>query len=238
MNIANRADLEKRLARVVGKALGEQRKQIVDLLGDPPNLDNLTPATWEALDASLRAALAPELQAIYLEQARAMLEEDALGVDWALVNQAAADWASRYSFELVKGIGDNSRAALQSAVSAYFEQGQTIGQLEGQLVDLFGPVRAESISVTEVTRAASMGESEIVSELAGTGIEMDEFWETNNDELVCPICGAAHHKEKDEPIDREPFNGKSWGEVYPDGPPAHPRCRCNKNHALRGGKKK
>lgn len=221
--VPRREKVEAQIARVVGRALAGQRQKIVGWLGDPPNVDNITAERWDELARDLRGALGPELQALFVAQAEAMLADLPAGVDWALVNAAAANWASAYTFDLVTGINETSRSALQSSVSAYFEQGQTIGQLEDAIAPTFGPVRAESIAVTEVTRAASQGESEIARELRAEGIELDEYWETDNDELVCPVCGAAHGKERNEPISEPPFNGRGWGEVYPAGPPAHPR---------------
>ncbi len=217
-DVANREDLEAQIARLVGRVLGSQRKQIVEWLGDPPKAENITAERWEELAKEMRGALGPELQKLFISQAEAMLADVPAGVDWALVNKAAADWASRYTFELVKGITDNSRAALQSAVSAYFEQGQTIGQLEDAIAPTFGPVRAEAIAVTEVTRAAMEGEAETVKELAAEGIEMVAVWQTRNDELVCTICGPRHNKKQGDGWDKEE--------------PAHPRCRCWVNHEL------
>ncbi len=238
-DVLNRGEVEKELAHIVARALGEQRKKILELLGDPPNLDNLTKEAQEELSKILRASLGPQLQEIFLQQAKQMLEEQTIGVDWALVNTAAADWASKYTFELVKDIDKRSQELLQQAVSTYYRDGQTLGQLEAALVETYGPVRAEIIATTETTRAAVQGESSVAAELAEQGILMDEIWVTENDEIVrkCPICWPAHQKRRDEPIDAEYYGGRSWGEVHPDGPPGHPRCRCWTIHELPSGKR-
>lgn len=238
-DVPNRAAVEKELARIVARALGEQRKKVLELLGDPPNLDNLTKEAQEELSKILRASLGPQLQAIFLQQAQQMLEEQAIGVDWALVNQAAADWAGQYTFALVKDIDEKSRALLQQAVSTYYRDGQTLGQLEAALAQTYSsPVRAEMIATTETTRAAVQGEASVAAELADLGIAMVEIWVTENDAIVrkCPICWPAHKKRRDESIDAEFYGGRSWGEVHPDGPPGHPRCRCWTIHELPKGK--
>jgi len=90
-------------------------------------------------------------------------------------------------------------------------------QLTAQILELIGsPIRAEMIAVTEVTRAASEGEQAVARELARQGIIMTPFWNTNRDELVCPICEPRNNQE------------------ITDGmfPPAHPRCRCWVNYEL------
>jgi len=41
-------------------------------------------------------------------------------------------------------------------------------------------------------------------------------WNTMQDEVVCPVCGPLEGAPKGE-----------WGGQFPDGPPAHPNCRCS-----------
>lgn len=157
----------------------------------------------------------------------------AIGADWALVNEAASAWASQYSYDLVQGITAHTREALQHAVSGFFEEALSRDELVGRISGLFGPVRAEMIAVTEVTRAASEGQQGLVTEVAGQGIEMVAAWSTRNDELVCPICGPLHGRDADGyeagrvPYWIHPVSGERYGK-----PPAHPRCRCNDNWRL------
>jgi len=215
-DVSNRDELERRLARKIGKVQRAQMGKLLELLGDPPDLNNVTPDFWTLAGKELAAVLLPILEDIFLEQARVLLTAQPIGVDWALINRAAVDWARAYGFNLVTGVNATSQAGLQSAVSAYFEQGLTIGDLEKKLGNLFGPVRAEMIAVTEVTRASVEGERAIAGEIAKQGIDMIPIWQTNRDDLVCPICGPRHKK----PIADGIF------------PPAHPRCRCWVNHEL------
>jgi SPP1 gp7 family putative phage head morphogenesis protein len=95
-----------------------------------------------------------------------------------------------------------------------------MGDLRGRLGRIYSPVRAEMIAVTEVTRAAAEGERATVREIEKEGIRMVEVWQTNNDSLVCPICGPRHGKKV----------GDGWSKN--DGPPAHPRCRCWLTHTF------
>ena len=148
-----------------------------------------------------------------------LAEFDFLGVEWGLVNEAAANWARQYTFELVKDLVDTSRRTLQKLIPQYFEQQMTQGQLREMLTPLFGPVRAEMIATTEVTRAASEGEQGIAKELSLQGIDMVPIWLTNNDEIVrrCPVCWPRHNK----PIEDGQY------------PPGHPRCRCWVGHVFK-----
>ena len=215
-DLANRDKLEKQYMRLLAKLLNAYGGRLLEELGDPPDLANLPPDFWDREAEELVRALAPFGERVYLDAAAQMMETLPSGVDWALVNEAAVTWANQYTFELVRGITQTNINLLQTSVSAYFDQGQTIGELEQRLLNAFGPIRAEMIAVTEVTRAASEGEQQIAKELAEQGIHLLPIWQTNNDALVCPICGPKHNKEiKDG--------------VYP---PAHPRCRCWVNHEI------
>ena len=149
------------------------------------------------------------------------------GVDWDLVNEGAASWARDHGGKLVKDISTTTRRGVGNAVSNFYTEAQTMGELTGNMTTfrdnlgtVFSPQRAEMIAITEVTRSAVQGEREMAKELAKEGIIMVEVWQTRNDDLVCKIC--------------EPRNGKEQGDGWTenDGPPGHPRCRCNVRHEL------
>jgi hypothetical protein len=212
-DLASRAEWEARLARANGK-LGQQAlNEIMDALGDPPSAANITPALWEKMSAAQLEVLIPVLRDIYLEAAKQMIDDyPAIGVDWGLVNNQALEWSRKYGFELVRGITETSKEGLQSAVGSFFEQQWTMGDLRGALEGTFGPVRAEMIAATEVTRASVQGEMDLVDQLKEQGFEMVAIWQTSNDERVCPLCG--------------PLDGTKQGEGWDDPPPLHVRCRC------------
>lgn len=215
-DIPNRTQLEADLARRFSRLSADHRRKLLSLLGDPPDLGNVPQSFWDDVAGELNGAITPFLTEVYMDAAEALIGTVPIGVDWGLVNERAASWARQYGFDLVRGITATSRRATQEAVSAFFAQAQTRADLEARLARIYGTVRAESIAVTEVTRAASQGEQAIAKELADMGVGMIPKWFTLNDELVCPICGPRHNK------------------VIEDGeyPPAHPRCRCHVNYEL------
>lgn len=211
-DIPNRDDLEKQLAKVLGNLLHSQMGKLLELMGDPPDISKVPPEFWDEGGVEFRDKVRPFLNSLFVDQAKTAMDSLSIGVNWTLINERAAIWASQYTFDLVRGITDTSRSYLQGAIERYFRDGQTIGELQDALMGAYGPVRAEMIAVTEVTRAAVQGEIAVFEELAQEGIEMAQVWNTNNDELVCPICGPRNQKKK----------GQGWTEP----PPAHPRCRC------------
>ena len=225
-DIPNRDELERQYGRVMASILRRQMGELLELMGDPPDLSKVPPDFWARHGKEAEAKLRPFGEKVYLEAAERMLAEVPIGVDYTLVNEAAMRWANRYTFDLVTDLTDTSRRGLQQAVSGYFREGQTLAELQAEVASfkdragrLFGPTRAEMIARTEVTRAAVEGQRAAVREsdaiLQKYGIKpMVEVWRTRNDELVCPICGPRHGKKE----------GDGWQKG--DGPPAHPRCRC------------
>lgn len=209
-DFAKRSDWEAELARALARLQQRELKLLMDALGDPPDLNNLHPEFWNEFSTTLRGELVPTLEKIFLDSAEQLLGTSSIGVDWDLVNQAATDWAARYGYDLVRGITDNTRAALQQKVSSYFQNGWTQQALRDSLQSLFGPVRAEMLSVTEVTRAAVQGELAVVREIEKNGIALKPFFQTNEDSFVCPVCSPLNEKQVE-----------AW-----QFPPRHPRCRC------------
>lgn len=212
MELAGRDEIERRLARKLGRLGQEQVRQVLDMLGNPPKFENITPELWEALGADIQGILQPELEAIFRGQIGQLMVSSGVGVDWGLINARAAEWAREYSYELVKGITNTTRDALRQQVEGFFTDRRTLGDLEASISQLFGPVRAEMIAVTETTRASVQGELAFGEELRVLGLQSVEVWQTNHDELVCPICS--------------PLNQRPRGQGWNVPPPAHPRCRC------------
>ena len=215
-DIPNRDELERRLARMLGKLNRAHLGRLIELLGDPPLIENVPESFWLEAGEEMGAALTPFAESVYLASAARLLNESPIGVDWNLINEQAAAWADNYAFDLISGINRTSRDAVSRAISGYFREGQTIGQLTDRLSNIYSPIRAEMIAVTEVTRASVQGELAIAKELEAQGVRMIAEFQTNKDERVCPIC--------------MPLDGKVVTEN--EHPPRHPRCRCWINHTF------
>ena len=199
----------------VAQALQARWRALLEALGDSPEMPERE--YWDEEQRELRQGILPGMEQVALEGAQvAVAELEALGLmlDWTLVNQAAADWARQYTFELVKGITKTSRKALQTQLANWIESGEALPDLARRLETIYGPVRAEMIAVTEATRAYAEGNTKTwgISDVVEA-----RRWNTANDDDVCRICA--------------PLNGevRKLGEAFTGGienPPAHPRCRC------------
>lgn len=228
-DIPNREKLEAELARALAKLGGEHLAELVKLLGDPPDVDRVPASFWRTYGDDLREKLAPFLEKVYRDGIAAGRENlpRVAGVNWSLANQTAADWAESYTFDLVTGITDTTRELIAGSVQEAIEGGLSRAELADLLAPTFGPVRAEMIAVTEVTRAVAEGEAAAVDALGEAGFEMVGEWQTANDELVCPICEPLNGQQAVDGV----FTHPETGDTY-DLPPAHPRCRCTVGYTM------
>jgi SPP1 gp7 family putative phage head morphogenesis protein len=129
-------------------------------------------------------------------------------IDWDLVNEDARAWASQYAGTLVDGLTQTSLTVLQGGLADFIEGKLTYRDLIAHLAPTFGSQRANTVAVTEITRAFSAGSR---AAWQRTGVVQFFTWETTNDERTCPYCQPRQ------------------GVVYPlnaEMPPAHVRCRC------------
>ena len=151
-----------------------------------------------------------------------VLFDDAVGLtmDYTLTNAAAAKWASKYTFDLIKGINDTTQNVLQGIFKTFVDTpGMTIGDVVNLLP--YTEARALNIAVTETTRIYARADL-----LAGEALKEEypdvdviRTWWTNLDPpRLCEVCEALHGKEV---LLGEFFDGRF------EGPPdPHIGCRC------------
>lgn len=174
--------------------------------GEMPPDDILTDAFTRVLRPALVEVAADE----FLRQG----VQVGVQFDSAIVNQQMVDWAQGYTFDLVTKLTETTRKTLQQAIQQFASTpGMTRGQLEALILPAFGPVRAEMIAVTEVTRAAQAGVDAYQTELATAGVPSERIYRTSADEKVCPVCAPSNGKPESEWEGRGP-------------PPRHVKCRC------------
>lgn len=130
-------------------------------------------------------------------------------VDLNLLNEAAHAYAQQHTFELVSGVTETSQKVLQAQFSEWIASGEPLPKLVDALAPMFGPVRADMIASTEITRAYHNSNVLAWKEYGADGWT----YQTAVDDIVCPICGPLHDREF--PLDETE-----------NAPPVHPRCRC------------
>lgn len=218
--------MEREFQAAVGRALNALRLDLVRGLNDG-NVGQLTARLDdEAVTRPFQDAIVRQLQRVALagsEFGREQVETYVFGTRkavevgmWELANNAAAQWAMSYGYELVRGLLQTTRDALQAEVAEYIRNSETIGQLTARIRQSsgFSEQRARRIAITEITRAFAIGG---LQAWKASGVIEQREWRTNSDEKVCPQCG--------------PLDGKVVGlnEEFDEGvisPPRHPSCRC------------
>jgi SPP1 gp7 family putative phage head morphogenesis protein len=217
---------EREMEAAIARALNRLRIDVAKDITDGNVQDMVSRLKDSEFTRPFQDAIVTELQRVSLagsDFGRQQVERFVFGTGkalevgmWELANNAAAQWALRYGYDLVRGLLDTTRDRLQKEIAEYVQNSQTIGQLVSRIRgdNLFGEERARMIAVTEVTRAFAAGNMEA---WRASGVIEKRQFNVNRDELVCPICG--------------PLNGKVVGldEEFDegiDGPPVHPRCRC------------
>jgi hypothetical protein len=207
---AARLAAERALRDKLAGALAAYRKKIQQAIARGETVD------YEAFMQALRVAIQPEVTALITQQALRTSAGVGIGFDPAVINLNAAVWARRYTYDLVTKLTDTTRKLVSEATASFVETpGMTQGDLEQLLESAFGPVRAEMIATTEVTRAYSEATNETKELVNQTGLQMHRVWLTSNDEKVCDICGPLNDTPESE-----------WANRFPSGPPAHVNCRC------------
>lgn len=212
----DRGAAERTLARAIAAHFANVWEWTADKIEKGGSVD-LTQISGE-----LRRIVENELLRTAREAALAQAESIGVEFDPAAINEVAARWARDYSYDLIKDLDDRTRAVVQDALTKWQTQaGMTRGDLTELLRPAFGRDRAEMIAVTETTRAFAQAQRIYQDLLAEQGVKMMRVWNTDNDDLVCPICRPLNGQTENE-------NGKFEsikGEI--ESPPAHVNCRCS-----------
>lgn len=197
-------DLYRRLVAILERSGSLTARQI--LRGEP--------VAFTVLDAQVKAALLGALTDAALARAQALAA--VIGPDFDPADLDVGAWAASYSAERAEQVTATTRGIVERVINqARATPGMPLADVARQLGPAFSARRAETIAVTEITRAASQATLHYQRYLKTHGLEFERIWQTNNDEHTCAIC--------------TPLNGKPeriWGQQFPDGAPAHTRCRC------------
>lgn len=179
-----------------------------------PLRDALIAILQDVAEAGADAGRGQIMAAVYGVKAEARI--DPAAVDWTAANNDAAQWATEYGYQLVRGITDTTRARIANEIRYFVDNSLTINQLRDRLMEgsLFSRARAGMIAATEVTRAYAEGNTRAWQK---SGVVEAREWVTANDEIVCKVCGPLHGSIAKM--------GDWFGGRYRN-PPAHVGCRC------------
>ena len=107
----------------------------------------------------------------------------AIEAEWELVNAEAADWARKYTYDLISGIHKTTRKRLQVGINNWIEAGETFPDLVRRVQKVYSnPIRAEMIAATEITRVYAEANTRAWE---ASGVVEAREWQTAADERVC-----------------------------------------------------
>jgi hypothetical protein len=78
-DIPNRDQLERKIARLLGRFNKTQLDELLELMGNSPNMNKVPPSFWTESEQALAAELIPVSEDVYLEAAARVLDEVPVG---------------------------------------------------------------------------------------------------------------------------------------------------------------
>lgn len=124
-----------------------------------------------------------------------------------------ADWLAKQIEDRVKEEVDRLKKEREDEAKQTEKPPKPIKPTD--LSTVIGPDNADNIAVTETTTADQAGLDDARSKVVKAGGIIVIIWVTEDDENVCPVCRPLHLQPEER-----------WREKFPNGTPAHPRCRC------------
>jgi hypothetical protein len=223
------AKLEKLLARYDRR----HRAMLKAALKEYGRVQDIPQEVWDAIEADMQNE----------EIAAAVLLAVIIGDEWTTdelrrqrvqttdysVNRYAIQ-AARQTQETAAQTTETLKSRLARKVEDMKASGPgSVGELtnagiDQALDDVLTAQRRATIATDQTTRAFTAGQKgaaergDGASTTAGQRVELELYWVTERDNLVCPRCAPLHDKPE-----------SVWGLVFPNGPgpEAHPNCRCS-----------
>ena len=205
--------------RIYNRIIKEMREKGEQWAKDIYNSD--TPET--SLREVIKPVLDTELGTTMGKRLDRLGTQFSIPVDTDSQQRYVQDWLGDYVPKTTDKIDQTTADRIKPIIEMYrTTPGMTIQDLQAAVLPLSDPMRAKMIAITETTRAASQATVQYKDYLGERGIQMQRVWNTDADELVCPICTGQVYNVK--------LNGLTedqWPSEVADGPPAHVNCRCD-----------
>ena len=201
------------------------RDAIIQAMGTPPNPERVPQRLWDELERQIEEDLAAILFLIFLasanfhafgrERGPTSRQSQLSGAAGGGLDGQARTYAAARAASLSRTISQSAQARMQTLRRQYQERAEPPTKMEvvADVEVVIGKAAATAAATTETTQAQSAG-GEAGIDLAG-GISTDDLWITEADNRVCPVCSPLHRTRR-----------PTWSSEFPEGPPAHVRCRC------------
>lgn len=217
MQLHNRDQLEGSFEKRLNRLSAKHRGELIKLMGNPPDFDNVPQSFWKKVEREREEEILAMLLLLYIlsssqhgaKESQAMSRADLFAKPRA--SQVAKKYLLHVQNTLRSRLTDNGQK--RTEVDTATKPKPNPPSRRQIAFDVFTPASDSTTAITLSTEAESTAAEQAKQEtdsLSG----LDE-WVTEEDARVCPICA--------------PLDGKKravWSAKFPQGPPAHPRCRC------------
>lgn len=255
MELPDRDKLEEQFARRMGKLSARHRRELLELLGNPPDTSRVTQEFWDRVDREEREELLPLLLLIFLASGETHAR-DAAGADWSsmsgqvldTLNTSGRAWAEQQADQIAVGVTENSRNMLQEADARWAARARSAAEsVRDEMVNstesVFTHQEIER-AVEEALRSSITEEDavDVANRIFGPNrVENISITETTGaisaggdagiEETVGTSPNDLWITERDSKVC--PICSKlhmkprhEWEDYFWSGPPAHSRCRC------------
>ena len=244
--LTNRMEREAEFAKGLARVSSRHRKELIRLMGEPPDPSKVPESFWRMVEDEQKAQLAVFLLLLMQDSSEQhlglLLPGDLNAVASESLPDRAAVWANARASRVATDYVTNSRAQLERLQRRWYGADLHVGgiridrkpppveQVQSGALEIFGPVRDARIATSETTIAATAGTNDAIGQATDIGFVVTVTWYCELDGRECPFCGALHRQRMkdwesvliaaDAPervIDEVRANG---------GPTAHAGCRC------------
>ena len=207
--LTNRDKIESDFAKRFGVLAGRHRRELDELLGEPPDAANVPQSFWEKVQRETEEEMVAILLFLFIAASsqHGMKDSQAAATGFALGRGAQV--ARSYTATSVDRTANN----FDREEIARRDGPLPKAEREARLDKIFGQARVEELAVDNTTAANTAGGEAATA--ATVGLSPDDTWFTQGDQRVCPVCGPLHRKKRED-----------WQRFFPSGPPSHPNCRC------------
>ena len=199
----------------------KQRRELLKIVGDPPEPKRVTATQWKKWEKEQAAALLMLMLGYMLSQTNAAIEEietinqpEMIPGDnprtQSPTSTAMRNLPSAIRRRVLRIMRDRARFASQSITRT------TRSRLAGGMHpdEILSDSRSRTIATTEMTAARSASVIGMYLELRRIGIECELVWRLRPCQH-CEVCPL---------LDGTPYD--YWSQFFTNGPPVHPNCCC------------
>jgi len=212
--LQDRDQFERNFARRLGGLSGKHRRELLELLGNPPDFGNVPESFWVKVERENEQEMLAMLLLIFIASATSH------GSTGEEANRAGITWATTRAAQMASAWVTGARDIFSRVWNRYISA-TAAGErfpVSAEVSTAFAPTRIERDVITSTTDATSQG-AEFSVKSRGLDDSRDR-WITEADARVCPICKPLHGTTRE-----------TWELKFPTGPPAHERCRCEIGYA-------